>query len=211
MNNICKILTVILFLTIITSCKKDSPLPPSCGQKFYYYNNQKIFLFVSKLKLTIGFKDTLTFEEMKHITDQYSFIKTLQQDQTVPDRNRAFPDINENLSCEELQTDITNLKDNPSVIYVNPFLVNKEGNDFMGVSDEFAVCLYDTSQLTELQNMAQQTHTTILRQNDFDPLVYILSATKYSNGDALEMANYFYETQEFKFSEPNFFLLNLFE
>lgn len=83
MNTIYKILIVALFFTIITNCKKESPSIPNCGQRFYYYNNQKIYLYVSKSKITVGFKDTLTFQEMKQILDQYTFISPLQQEQAV--------------------------------------------------------------------------------------------------------------------------------
>ena len=70
---------------------------------------------------------------------------------------------------------------------------------------KFIVSLKDTNDFATLQNLANQTNTTVVKQNDFMPNVYILAADKNSDKKALDMANYFHETGLFEYSEPNFF------
>ena len=40
------------------------------------------------------------------------------------------------------------------------------------------------------------------------PLAYIVACSNESDGNALEMANYFHDTGLFEFSEPNLFYVN---
>jgi len=46
-------------------------------------------------------------------------------------------------------------------------------------------------------------NTLLVSQNTFLPQWFHLRADKNSNGDALQMANYFYETSLFEHSEPD--------
>jgi len=203
MKKISKLFLVILFITVITSCKKDCSLRSDCGQVFYYYQNEKQFFNVSNAKIIIGFSDSLTFAEMKLITDQYSFIEPLKEDQACLSKKFASADLNKKMSCDKIHKCMCDLKDNPDIMYANLCFFREGSNDLSGYSDEFIVCLKDSLQLPELQAMAQLTSTSILRQNEFNSNIYILSATKYSMGNALEMANYFYESNKFVWSEPN--------
>jgi hypothetical protein len=72
-------------------------------------------------------------------------------------------------------------------------------------SDEFLVQVKDTNDLSDFNNTIHLTNTRIIEQNRFMSDWYSLHADKNSNGDALEMANYFYETGFFKASEPGIF------
>ena len=51
--------------------------------------------------------------------------------------------------------------------------------------------------------MITETNTELVEQNEFMKKWFTLRATKNSNGDALKMANYFYETGLFESSEPD--------
>jgi hypothetical protein len=56
--------------------------------------------------------------------------------------------------------------------------------------------------LTDLNKIIAETKTELVKQDEFMPNRFELRATKSSNGDALKMANYFYETGLFQCSEP---------
>lgn len=56
--------------------------------------------------------------------------------------------------------------------------------------------------MTDLNQKIAETNTELVKQNEFMPKWYELRATKNSKGDALKMANYFYETGFFECSEP---------
>lgn len=198
----------ILFITLINlvscSCKKDAPINSYCGERFYYYQNEKIYLNITNEKVTIGFNDTLSYQKMKNILNQYNFIEDLKQEQVFNNNKLAMPDLIEGLNCKELENKLNGLKKNPEISYANLFLETKNKSALVGITNEFIVNLLDTNQFSELQSLAINTNTEILKQNEFQPDVYILSANKNSDGDALEMANFFHETGKFKFSEPNF-------
>lgn len=204
MRTIIKIWTLTLLLMSIISCKKDNPIIPNCGQEFYYYQDQKIYLYITKQKITIGFIDTLTFQEMKNTLDNYIFIKPLEEGQAIENKKLALPNLKDNLTCDQIDQGIKELTDNSNISYANSFLLPKNNNTLMGITGEFIVNIKDTSQITELQSLAIQTNTTIIKQNEFIPEVYILNADKNSSGNALKMANYFYETGKFEYAEPNF-------
>lgn len=61
MKSFIEILTLTLILITINSCKKDNQIITNCGEEFYYYQDEKIYLNKIKQKITVGFIDTLTF------------------------------------------------------------------------------------------------------------------------------------------------------
>jgi subtilisin family serine protease len=73
----------------------------------------------------------------------------------------------------------------------------------MGLSDIFYVKLHKAEDLAILENMAQDNNVTNLGNDELLPLSYLLSCTKESNGNAMQMANLFYESQLFASSQPD--------
>jgi hypothetical protein len=70
-------------------------------------------------------------------------------------------------------------------------------------SSIFYVKVKDTNNLSDLNKTIRETNTIIRNQNKFMSDWYSLIADKNSEGDALQMANYFYETGLFEVSEPD--------
>ena len=87
------------------------------------------------------------------------------------------------------------------LIYAAPsFLVNgKEVN----LSQYFYVKLKNEGDLGILEDMAIKNKVEIIGNDAYMPLWYILSCDKYSRGNALEMANYFYESGLFASAQPD--------
>lgn len=87
------------------------------------------------------------------------------------------------------------------LIYAAPsFLVNgKEVN----LSQYFYVKLKNEGDLGILEDMANKNKVEIIGNDAYMPLWYILSCDKYSRGNALEMANYFYESGLFASAQPD--------
>jgi len=206
MRTTIKICTIIFLLTSILSCKKETPLVSNCGEEYYYYNDQKIYLYVSRQKITVGFYDTMTFQEIQNILDNYTFLKPLNENLVIHNKKLAIPDLVENLTCNQINLGLVELKNNSKISYSNSYFMTKNDNYIIGLLGEFIVCLKDTSQVYELDSLASATKTIIIKQDKYHPCVYILSANKHSAGNALEMANYFYETGKFEWAEPNFLL-----
>ena len=70
-------------------------------------------------------------------------------------------------------------------------------------SSLFYLLVFDETELTDLNNMIAETNTELVEQNRFMKKWFTLSATKNSKGDALKMANYFYESGLFEHSDPD--------
>lgn len=69
--------------------------------------------------------------------------------------------------------------------------------------NNFYVKVKDSTDLTDLNKVADETHTWIDHQDMYMPQWFALLADKHSKGDALAMANYFYETGLFEVCEPS--------
>lgn len=88
------------------------------------------------------------------------------------------------------------------ILYESPFFLSKKGAE-AGLSHLFYVRLYKEEDVSLLKVFAGESNVEILGNNKFMPLWYTLACTKKSAGNALEMANLFYESGEFSAAEPN--------
>jgi len=70
-------------------------------------------------------------------------------------------------------------------------------------SNSFYVKVKNADYTSDLQNVVLKTNTIIKMQDKYMNNWYILEADKNSQGDALQMANYFYETELFAACEPD--------
>ena len=62
------------------------------------------------------------------------------------------------------------------------------------ISNKFYVKLFDYSDTLYLHSLANEKNVDILREVAFAPKTYVLACSNTSAGNALQMANYFYET-----------------
>lgn len=85
----------------------------------------------------------------------------------------------------------------------------KEGH-LLGLTDEFIVKLKAEGYFDQLKNLVEQHACKIVKENDFVKNQFLLSVPKTSGYNSLQLANLFYETGLFEFSEPNFYHLNIF-
>lgn len=71
----------------------------------------------------------------------------------------------------------------------------------MSYSNEFLVNLIDTSDTKKLNKLVNATNSWIEKESKLYTLIRV---DKNSHGNALQMANYFYETGIFYYTQPNF-------
>jgi subtilisin family serine protease len=64
--------------------------------------------------------------------------------------------------------------------------------------------LKDDTSFAQLQALTEKHGCTIKRENPYMKRLYVVSVPKISKLNAIEMANVFYETELFHYSEPNF-------
>jgi len=87
--------------------------------------------------------------------------------------------------------------------YIAPFFKTAKGHE-VGLTQYFYVKLRNVSDVGKLEGMAEQNNVQIVGSNRFMPLWYTLACSKESFGNALELANKFYESDMFGAAEPDF-------
>ncbi len=98
---------------------------------------------------------------------------------------------------------ILSIKSNRHILYEAPYYLDKSKHE-LGVSQYFYVILKKSEDIKQLEELAEFNNVIIEGNNKYMPLIYILSCSKKSQGNALEMANIFYETDLFQTTEPDF-------
>ncbi len=199
------------------SCDKDAvEETPSSTCNFISYR------YYRDVKDTIGELSTnylyVSFDTTYSVTDIRKFISSRKEfDQNYKytfyyDRTTALK-FNTTKTCEEISGIINNLKQSPLINFAH--FTMKTNNCLsmfsqplgnlcaMSYGSLFNVMLHNENDLTDLHKMIAETNTELVEQNTFDKKWFILRATKKSKGDALAMANYFYESKRFFVAEPN--------
>ncbi|HSI91202.1 MAG TPA: hypothetical protein VK927_08795 [Adhaeribacter sp.] len=174
---------------------------------YYYYENQKMNLGLIKTDmLIIGFVDGTDTATKEKILAEYDFLSRILDETTSGSADLTVvmvkPDAN--LTPGTMEVKMNLLEQNPQIMYASPFFppnVNSPGR--LGISNQFLVTLESESDMKYLENLLKRTRTRLVEP--LGPLTYIVAADKNSAGNALDMANYFHESQGIKNAEPDFF------
>jgi len=182
---------------IIISCDKDN-LSSDCKSRYYYYHSEKINLTEISNQGYISFYDTLSAETINQILGQYPEIHVL----SIPSNsNHAIVSIDSE-NCDETDKIFVAIKNDSRISNCSKFLISKEGYT-LGISDVFVCELKSSTHLSEIIKLINSNHTEILKSNTSNNH-FIIRADKNSNGDALDMANIFFESGFFEYAEPEF-------
>ena len=170
---------------------------------FYYYKGEKIFLSEKSDKILV---------KIAHEADKQSLWALIKADETV---NSDALDEELNLHIllkakEGMSFTIETLlkyRENPNVKSAQ-FMLEYEKNLLIGLMDEFIIKLKTTTKFEQLQNLIAEHRCVVVRENTFVKNQYVISVSKQSELNAMQMANLFYETALFEFSKPNFVIIN---
>ena len=209
-----------VFLLILISCKKsDDPIPHgNCDfVDFKYYKGEQDYL--GKLQnnyILIGVDTSYSENQIR------SFILTID----YFDQNYAYTIYNAGQykfkeipvrlksakTCEQITQIISELEQKTIIAYAHYTMKTDNCQNLIweqignlcinSYGSNFYVKVFDENDLTDLNQKIAETHTELVKQNEFMPKWFELRATKNSNGDALKMANHFYKTGLFESSEP---------
>ena len=114
------------------------------------------------------------------------------------------------MECIKIQNVLNTLENEPSIKYANFTFKTEDCQspigqplgskcvDYMGNS--FSVRLHSANDKAKLDSIVNITNTRILFQ--YSSGSYSVLADKHSNGNALQMANRFHETNLFRWAEP---------
>ena len=92
--------------------------------------------------------------------------------------------------------------------YTAPFFYT-ENEELVGLSHLFYVRLHNLEDTIVLKEKALEKGVKILGNNLYRPLWFTLACSNQSSGNAMEMANYFYETGLFANAEPDIMIPDL--
>lgn len=218
MNNI--ILPILILNLLIVSCNNDDnePTQNSCSFiNFKYYDGAQDNLGeMSNEYLLIGidtiYSDNqiqLFISNINHFDQDYNY----SIHHTGQYKFKEIPlKLNSSKTCIEITQIIDNLKQNQIISYAHYTMQTDDCNNLIwepignlcinSYGSDFYIKVFDENELTNLNSTIAQTNTELIEQNEFMPKWYKLRATKTSSGDALNMANYFYETGLFEHGEP---------
>ena len=173
---------------------------------YYYRKSKKVALKINSGKYYVLFdsktkKDTLT----EFLSSSGAVVRQFRQVEPLKSLNLIKVEPNwaiiDNIDIEDnpLERETTDKR----VLYKAPFLLTKDGSE-VGLSHLFHVKLKNEDDLPWLESLAREHKVTILGNNKFMPLWYTLACSKQSSGNALEVANKFFESGHFSVAEPEF-------
>ncbi|MEM9687246.1 MAG: S8 family serine peptidase, partial [Bacteroidota bacterium] len=179
---------------------------------FYYYKNKKVplerntdYIYLvmqpnvssqTQLKVVLGSDVEITKFGQSNVGRT---LRTANSTTTRSSEYWAEVKLNSRLPYTE---QLNRLKDNPSIALVAPYFKTKTETK-IGLSNYFYVKLRSEYDLNVLLETAESTQTQIVGQNKFMPLWYTLKCTGTSYYNALEAANFFYESGRFAAAEPD--------
>lgn len=170
---------------------------------YYWYQNQKKYFTKVPNKYFAVFNNINDSADLVRKAPNISNIKF-----GTSNLNNAIVKINNESNLIETYACFNNdLPDSFSIYlkYKAPAFEISEGK-IAWLTNLFYVKLKKESDYNVLLNTAQSNGVQILGKNKFMPLWYTLSCTNNSNGNAMKMANIFYESGLFAYSEPDFFI-----
>lgn len=207
------------FLLTVTTCtqKEEVGLTQTITEEehYYYYRGNQHFIDNGILpdKLLLGFEKSKPNQAIVSFIHQQGEITPIAETAVREYEHYDYKLVIVQLTSEkkptELRALINQLNKNTlvsfsSFTYQSSLWFGGEYYDLMSYTDEFLVKVNDPNNLTNLNRLAEQTRARIKSQNQFMPEWFTISVDKHSQGDALQMANYFYETGMFAAAEPHF-------
>ena len=175
--------------------------------KYYWYEGEKIYLEEIPEKEYVVFKkkDLQELSSLKSRSSSPLFKGEFQElkltgivlsDKAATEKDNIMWGITE----RNLKSAITG--EIPAIIYKSPFYKSSLGEE-IGISHLFYVKLKSEKDKDKLIELAIKNNVEIIGNNEFMPLWYTLSCDNESAGDALQLANEFYESSLFEFAEPD--------
>jgi len=195
------------------------------GELFYYYRDEKTFLDHRFLNdwLLVGFYEHAQDAEIVDYINKTGLFKPVDADDIAyrvrpdwvwsleGDSHLIFVNTQKSKTCLHLKEIIRTLEKSPIVSFANltievrGCIIISECADIGSFSQYFNVMVKDMNDLSDLYAVVQETNTWIaMVPSQWTPNWFIIGTDKNSKGNALKMAQYFYETGKFIHASPDF-------
>jgi len=211
-------------------CDCADVLCNDCADELYYYYSddpgglftddpvfEKIFITdhfdLLNDWLIVGFESHVKVEEIVNFINQTDLFKPVDASIKYDDyRNIAFVNTKKPKTCTQLKEIIQSLEKSSMVTYAHltfdTDFYGGEGDirfDIMSFTNDVIVMLNNIDDLPLLESITSETKTQIIKQSIHYPEQFTIAVDKNSQGNAMQMANYFHETEKFKWASPNFY------
>jgi len=171
---------------------------------YYWYRGRKIPVSANEQKKLVIIDNQQAADKKTLLNTPGVQVKSSSQSSTpgslVPYKN--FKPESREIAIVESDREIRKMT-GTAVVYEAPFYVNSAGEE-APLTDQFYVKLKNKGDVKLLEQLAKEHSVVIKGHNTFMPLWYTLGATSQSKGNALDLANVFYESGFFAASEPEF-------
>lgn len=177
---------------------------------YYWYEGKKVYLKRNETKQYVTYLSE-NCNQIQKIVNENGYKGTLKKSNVVnyacitslTKERTAEQNINWGI-IESTDAKIIEEYDSNQILYQSPFYTIDSIGREVGISHLFYVKLKAKSDEDLLIDMAEKCGVEVIGYNQHLPLWYTLSCTNESKGNALQMANLFYESGCFQISEPNF-------
>lgn len=187
-------IVTLLIIPIFMSCKKDD-FQNNCRNRFYYYNSEKIILTEIPYQGAVSFYDTLAAETIHQIMEQYQGIRVLS---VLTNSNRAVIAV-ESENCNVADKLLAAVKSDSRIRNCSKFLISDKGFT-LGITDVFVCRLKSSASPDQIAALINDNQVEIVKADHSG--YYLFSVDKNCNGDALDLANKFFESGFFDYAEP---------
>jgi len=195
-----------LFSLVLLACEKNKfPLGPNRASNYYYYSDgRKIELKLVVNELSVGFINSASEGQIQELIQQYGLSIISKVSLTT---NQYLLGAPQGGNTDEFYTrygdcSVSGFGNEPVVTYSCPVFNGSDGTKML-LTDEFIV-KFDSTITQEEVEMLNAGHQVEIVQ--IDPLMeggYVLKATKVSERNALDMANFYYELSITLYGHPN--------
>ena len=173
---------------------------------FYYYFGEKTFLKQVEDKICIRFAPDAGKEQLLALIDSYSSLKPVPSFTFLDYSDSRFAVLETQGGSHISLATIESFKTREEVVSVE-YMYLYDNRVLIGLNDKITVKLKETATYAQLQNLAEQNHCIIGKEDLYNKNQFTLYVSKTSKLNALQIANLFYETGIFEWSSPYFFSL----
>ncbi|MFT3681024.1 MAG: S8 family serine peptidase [Ferruginibacter sp.] len=169
---------------------------------YYYYQGKKIIARLDYNQLVAGIKQEPVYKKFNSIT---TLAEDLQLNRQQLKRTSTASQYIINIEKDSLKAKKLTVAAGQKafISYIRPCITGP-GGKLASYGEEFVVKLKTGIPFTRLKQLLTKYRCAIKRKSTGDINTYLISAGKYNNYDALTMANLFFETGLFIFSQPDF-------
>ncbi|HIP47606.1 MAG TPA: hypothetical protein EYG92_01370 [Lutibacter sp.] len=216
MNTKAQIALVLLTsLFVISSCRENESNEPTVTCNFVdfrYYHDEQVSIGEMSNEYILLASDTINSDFLitSLIESKDYFDKTYDYEIVKPSNYKykhIVVKLNTESNCIKITKFMQDLELSSIIDYVHYTMDTEFCTNFLGepmgekcvvsYGSNFYVKVNDADDLTDLYDVIQETNTYFEYQNEFMPEWCRLRADKNSKNNALQMANYFYETNKF--------------